>query len=238
VLLEENDRVMIESPHAADWFIWGMHCADSPQSPGEPLMVVELSAVKEMIGLVAQGYATGQELHDALDALAWRLWAARNPAGGVQEQTIGDGCPHECPVCVGAWPEFDAIATESLTYKMRLSDSDRHPYAAGKNTLHRSVCPKVARYVGRAEPLGASWSLAGLPAFAHHGVYSTAWASGMQVMTVEEAAEWVRQQVGPEGSAGYRLCGQCLPDVPDTGTHWASVFGAGYWQAENAVTWE
>jgi hypothetical protein len=237
VLLKENDQVMIETSHAVDWSLGGMHCTDSPHNPGEPLMVVDVSAVKEMISLIAQGHVTGHELNNALDALAWRLLTARLPGGCVQEETIGDDCPHECPVCAEAWPEFDAIATESFTHKVRLSDPDRHPYAAGKNTLHRSICPKVTRFVGRAEPVGAPWSLAGLPAFAHHGMLNNAWASGMQVMTAEEAVEWVRQPATPREGAGYKLCCQCLPTVPGTGTNGNGASGEGYWRAENTVTW-
>ncbi|MYS19920.1 hypothetical protein GA0115240_114910 [Streptomyces sp. DvalAA-14] len=252
MLLKENDQVMIErSQHAEDWFVWGMYCADSPHSPGGSHFVVELPAVMEMIEMVAQGHVTGGELRQALDDFARRFHAPEQQTGSFgplgrsasfDGRTIGEDCPHGCPVCAGAQAEFDAIAAESLTHKVRLSDPDQHPYAAGKHTLHRSTCPKVARFVGRVEPVGSPRFLAGLPAFAHQGVCSTAWAAGMQVLTTEEAAVWIHHHSGPQdGDPGYKICCQCLPPLPGTTTAppAASTFGAGYWgwETQSAVTW-
>lgn len=237
MLLEENDQVMIENPRTEDWFVWGMHSTVVPDAPGALLTVVELPAVKEMISMLAQGYVTGQELHDALDAFAQQISPADPRNDDTEREIIGYDCPLGCPVCAGARAEFDAIAAKSFMHKVRLSDPNRHPYAAGKTTLHLSSCPRVARYVGRAEPVGSPWCLAGLPAFAHHGVCSTTWAAGMQVMTAEEAAEWVRWQTDPRHGTGYKLCCHCLSPVPGPVADAESAFDVTYWPAENAVTW-
>ncbi|MFC4032819.1 hypothetical protein ACFO3J_15165 [Streptomyces polygonati] len=202
--------------------------------------MIELPAVREMIDLVAQGQVTAPELHQALDEFARRFHAPDRPATTFDEETIGEDCPHGCPMCAGARAEFDAIAAESLTHKVRLSDLDAHPYAAGKHTLHRSSCPKVSRFVGRVEPVGSPRFLAGLPAFAHQGVCSTAWAAGMQVLTTEEAAEWIRRKSTQSEAAGYKLCYHCDPPLPVTG--YAPItgddtFGSGFWATGEAVTW-
>ena len=269
--LGENDHTMFENACAEGWFAWGMHWTDAPEGPAEPSVVVELPAVKEMISLVAQGYVTGAQLHEALDAFADRHRTAERPevpaqrpepppppevqdgpelplnpadlsgaAGGAGDRTapypdqaaIGDNCPYGCPVCAAARAEFDAIAAESLTHKVRLADPRRHPYAAGKRTLHRSSCPRVARFVGVVEPVGSRWYLAGLPAFAHQGLFSTAWAAGMIVMTQEEAASWVRRQADSLGGTGYRVCCDCLPATPGAGPNGDTAFDDGYWSVE------
>ncbi|CAG6395009.1 conserved hypothetical protein [Actinacidiphila cocklensis] len=270
---------MIGSPHAEDWFVWGIHCTESPHVPGGWHLVVEFPAVKEMIDLLARGWVTGEELQYALDAFAQRFHTAEElssafdaglsgafgtgvgsafdagvgrpfdvepsgpfdvePSSAVDPGQIGDDCPHACPVCLGARAEFDAISIESFTHKVRLSDQDRHPYAAGKNTLHRSYCPKVAQFVGRAEPVEPPWCLAALPAFAHHGVLSTSWAAGMQVMTVEEATEWVGRKTAAPAGTGYKKCRHCLSPVLGTeaGANGEGVPAAGYWSAGSPATW-
>ena len=228
---------MIENSYTEDWVVWGMHSTDSPDTPGALLLVVELRAVKETINMFAQGYITWQELHEALDALAQRISPPDSRNGYAEREMNGYDCPHGCPVCAGARAEFDAIATESFMHKMRLADPDRHPYAAGKTTLHRSNCPRVARYVGQADPVGSPWSLAGLPAFAHHGVLSTTWAAGMRVMTAEEAAEWVRWQTDPRQGIGYKLCCHCLSPLPVAVADGENAFDVSYRPAENVVTW-
>jgi hypothetical protein len=237
VLLEENEQVMIENPRTEGWFVWGMHVTVLPDAPDALLTVVELPAVKEMISMLAQGYVTGLELTDALDAFAQQL----NPSEPRDDDTAGDfiayDCPLGCPVCAAARAEFDAIAAKSFLHKVRLSDPNRYPYAAGKSTLHRSGCPRVARYVGRPEPVGSAWSLAGLPAFAHHGVCSTTWAAGMEVMTAEEAADWVRWQTDPRHGTGYKLCCHCLSPIPGAVTDVENAPDVTYWPAENSVTW-
>lgn len=235
--LKENDRTMIENPRTEGWFVWGMHSTDLPDAPGVPLLVVELPAVKEMIEMLAQGYVTGHELHEALDAFAQRISPPDSPSYYTERETTGYDCPHACPVCADARAEFDAIATESFMHKVRLADPDRYPYAAGKNTLHRSDCPRVARYVGRAELVGSAWSLACLPAFAHHGVCSTTWAAGMKVMTAEEATEWVRWQTDPRQGTGYKLCCHCLSPVPGPAADEESTFEVNYWPADSTATW-
>ncbi|WP_327287692.1 hypothetical protein [Streptomyces sp. NBC_01198] len=168
------------------------------------------------------------------------------PPGGQPERpgddryaqdAVGEGCPHGCPVCADARAEFDAIAAESFTHKVRLSDPEHYPYAAGRHTLHLSNCPKVARFVGRVEPIGSPFCLAGLPSFAHHGVFSTAWAAGMQVMTADEAAEWVRGHGDPYDGAGYKACAHCLPPAPGPEASTDNSFDVGYWSAEDVVTW-
>lgn len=224
--VDEYDQTVIESRPGEDWLAWAVHGTGSAHAPGAPQVMMELPAVKEMISLVAEGSVTGPELHDALDDFARRLRTSGGAAGGAAGGTgggtggcrddagIGDDCPHHCAVCAGAREEFDAIAAESLTHKVRLADPDRHPYAAGRHTLHRSSCPQAVRFVGGVEPVGSPCYLAGLPPFAHRGVCSTAWAAGMQVLTEREAAEWVRRQTGPYGGSGFRRCGGCLPPVP------------------------
>lgn len=222
---------MIETRCAQEWLAWGVHRADSPYTPGESHVVVELAAVKEMIGLVARGHVNEQELLDVLDACAHRLRTADGPYDPDGPDYTWEAtaavydCADDCPVCLEARAEFDAIAAASYTHKVRLSDPAHHPYAAEKNTLHHSSCPRVARFVGHAEPLGSPASLAALPAFAHDDVCTTAWAAGMQVMTAEEAVAWARAQVEPPEGAGYKLCRQCGPEVPGTGTSdpWASA---------------
>lgn len=228
---------MTVSPPAEDWLVWGIHCTESPYDPGGWHLVVEFPAVKEMIDLLAQGWVTADELHHALDAFAQRFHTTlEEPSSSMDSALVGEDCPHGCSVCAAARSEFDAIAIESFTHKVRLADPERHPYAAGKNTLHRSCCPKVARFVGYAEPLESPWHLAGLPAFAHQGVFSTSWAAGMRVMTVEEAAEWVSLK---STDTGYKRCRHCLPPV--MGTEWGTTgegfFDPGYWSVESAVTW-
>lgn len=237
MLLEENSQVMIENPRTEDWLVWGMHSTVAPDAPDTLLTVIELPAVKEMIDMLVQGYVTGQELHEALDAFAQRLSPPDPPYEDTETAFTGYDCPLGCPVCVSARAEFDAIAAESFMHKVRLSDPDLYPYAAGRTTLHLSSCLRVARYVGRAEPEGSPWSLAGLPAFAHHGVCSTTWAAGMQVMTADEAAEWVRWQNDPRHGSGYKLCCHCLSPVPAAMPDEESAFAITYWPAENAVTW-
>ncbi|WP_143172562.1 hypothetical protein [Actinacidiphila paucisporea] len=187
--------------------------------------------------MLAQRYVTGQELHEALDAFAQRISPPDYRNHYAEEETTGYDCPHNCPVCIGARPEFDAIAAESYMHKVRHSDPDRYPYAAGKTTLHRSYCPRVARYVGYAEPMGPPWPLAGLPAFAHHGVCSTLWAAGMKIMTAEEATEWVRWQTDPRHGTGYKLCCDCLSPVPAAVSGEESTFDVNYWSADSTVTW-
>lgn len=227
---------MIENSYTEGRVVWGKHSADSPETPGgTPLLMVELRTAKEMINMFAQGYITGQELHEALDTFAQWVNTPDSANGRTETAISGYDCPHGCPVCAGARAEFEAIATESFMYKVRLTDPDRHPYAAGKSTLHRSNCPRVARYVGQA--MGSPWSLAGLPAFAHHGVFSTTWAAGMQVLTAEEAAEWVRWQTDPHQGVGYKLCCQCLSPVPAAVTDGDGAFDADYQTAEDVVTW-
>lgn len=162
-----------------------------------------------------------------------------NGPGGDRpaQDAAAEGCPYGCPVCADARAEFDAIAAESFMHKVRLSDPEHYPYAAGKHTLHLSSCPKVARFVGRVEPIGSPFCLAGLASFAHYGVFSTAWAAGMQVMTADEAAEWVRGHGDPHESAGYKACTHCLPPVPGPEGHADRSFDVGYWSAEDVVTW-
>jgi hypothetical protein len=157
----------------------------------------------------------GEDPDDPADAPRHECRAGYEDACG---SGCTDACPEGCPVCLGARAEFDAIAAASYTHKVRLSDPVRHPYAAEKNTLHQRGCARVARFVGHVEPLGSPQSLAALPAFAHHGVCTTAWAAGMQVMTMEEAVAWARRQVEPPDGAGYKLCRHCRPTVPGTGT--------------------
>ncbi|MEE4543330.1 hypothetical protein V2S66_15295 [Streptomyces sp. V4-01] len=205
---------MIEDPRTLEWFVQGVHRTGSPYTPGESHVVVALAAVKEMIGLVARGHVHEQELLDVLDACALRLWTDDDPDGAAAAYD----CTDDCPVCQDARAEFDAIAAASYTHKVRLADPEQYPYAAEKSTLHRSGCPRVARFVGHAEPLGSTASLAALPAFAHDGVCTTAWAAGMQVMAADEAVVWARHQVEPPEGAGYKLCRYCLPAVPGTGT--------------------
>lgn len=230
--------MMMENPRTEGWFVWGMHSTELPDASGVPLLVVELPAVKEMIEMLSQGYVTGHELHEALDAFAQRISPQDPRNDSAEEEAAGYDCPHGCPVCAGARAEFDAIAVESFMYKVRLADPDRYPYAAGKTTLHRSNCPRVARYVGRAEPVGSPWPLAGLPAFAHHGVCSTTWAAGMKVLTAEEAIEWVRWQTDPRQGTGYRLCCQCMSPVPGAAvTDEEGTFDIHYWPADSTVTW-
>lgn len=228
---------MIDNSHTEDWVVWGAHSNESPDAPGAPLLVVELRAAKEMINLCAQGYITWQELHESLDAFAQWTGPPYSQNGYTEREMNGYDCPLGCPVCVGARAEFEAIAIESFMHKMRLADPDRHPYAAGKTTLHRSNCPRVALYVGQAERVGSPWSLAGLPAFAHHGRLSTTWAAGMQVMTTEEAAEWVRWQSDPRQGVGYKLCCHCLSPVSVAVADGENAFDVGYRPAENVVTW-
>lgn len=230
---------MIGSPHAEDWFVWGIHCTESPHVPGSWHLVVEFPAVKEMIDLLARGWVTGEELQHALDAFAQRFHTAEEPGSAFEDGLVAEECPHTCPVCAGARAEFDAIAIESFAHKVRLSDPDRYPYAAGKNTLHRSHCPKVVRFVGRAESVEAPWSLAGLPAFAHHGVFSTSWAAGMQVMTLEEATEWIGRKTAPHLGTGYKNCRYCLPPVLESerGTNGEGFVDPGYWNGESPATW-
>ncbi|MBY8882201.1 hypothetical protein [Actinacidiphila acidipaludis] len=240
MLLEVNDQVVFEGPRTDDWFVWGVHSARTPYAPGGLLTVVEVSAVKEMIGMVAQGYISGQQVAEALDTLALRVGPPEPEDAEGETEILGYDCPHGCPVCLGARAEFDAIATESFVHKMRLADPDRYPYAAGKTTLHRSVCPRVARYVGRAEPVGSPWCQAGLPAFAHHGVCSTTWAAGMQVLTADEAAEWVSWQTDPRHGGGYKLCCHCLsplPGPPGLAADDQGGFDVTYWPADNAAAW-
>lgn len=153
------------------------------------------------------------------------------------EDATGEGCPYGCPVCADARAEFDAIAAESFTHKVRLSDPEHYPYAAGRHTLHLSNCPKVARFVGRVEPLGSPFCLAGLPPFAHHGLFSTAWAAGMQVMTADEATEWVRRHDDPHERAGYKACAHCLPPTPGPEGNADNSLNISYWSAEDVVTW-
>lgn len=163
----------------------------------------------------------------------------QNRPGGDRsaQDATGEGCPYGCPVCADARAEFDAIAAESFVHKVRLSDPEHYPYAAGRHTLHLSSCPKVARFVGRVEPIGSPFCLAGLASFAHYGVFSTAWAAGMQVMTADEAAEWVRGHGDPHESAGYKACTHCLPPVPGPEGNADKTFDVGYWSAEDVVTW-
>lgn len=228
---------MIENTHVMDWVVRGTRSTDFPDAPGAPLLMVELRAVKEMINMFTQGYITGPEFHEAVDSFAQWMSPPDYRNGYTDSMINGYDCPHGCPVCAGARAEFDAIAAESFMHKMRLADPDRHPYAAGKTTLHRSNCPRVARYVGQAEPVGSPWSLAGLPAFAHHGVFSTTWAAGMRVMTAEEAAEWVRWQTDPHQGIGYKLCCHCLSPVQVAVTDGETVFDVSYQTAETVVTW-
>lgn len=229
--------MMMENPRTDGWFVWGVHSTDLPGAPGVPLLVVELPAVKEMIEMLAQGYVTGQELHEALDAFAQRI-SPQDSRNDYAETAVTEyDCPHGCPVCAGARAEFDAIAVESFMHKVRLADPDRYPYAAGKTTLHRSNCPRVARYVGRAEPVGSPWLLTDLPAFAHHGVCSTTWAAGMKVLTAEEATEWVRWQTDPRQGTGYKLCCHCLSPVPGVVANEESAFDVNYWSVDSTVTW-
>ena len=237
MLLEVNDQVMIESPRTDDWFVWGVHFACAPYAPGDLFAVVELSAVQEMISMVAQGHIAGLQLNDALDTFVRRNGPPDPGIDDADTEILGYECPHGCPVCTGARAEFDAIAVESFVHKVRLTDPDRYPYAVGKSTLHRSSCPRVIRYVGRADPPGSPWSLAGLPAFAHHGVCSTTWAAGMQVLTAEEAAEWVGWQTDSSDGAGYKLCCHCLSPVPGAAVDDEGTFDITYWSAENAATW-
>lgn len=237
VVLKEDDQMMIENSHTTDWFVWGMQSTDPPGAPDALLLMVELRAVKEMINMFARGDITGQEFHDAMDTFAQWVSPPGSRNGYAEREINGYDCPHGCAVCADARAEFDAIATESFMYKMRLADPDRHPYAAGKNTLHRSNCPRVARYVGPAEPVGSPWSLAGLPAFAHHGVFSTTWAAGMRVMTAEETSEWVRWHNDPRHGMGFKLCCYCLSPVPVAVMDGENVFDVSYQPAETVVTW-
>lgn len=133
----------------------------------------------------------------------------------------GSDCPAGCTVCAGAKAEFDALAEKSKMHKKRLLEPEAHPYAAGKHTLHRSLCARVKEHLGTAgsdnRPFrrdDLSFRREDLREFAHHGYRNAGWAALMTVMTANEAVEWTRARVGPRGGTKYKLCHICQPECP------------------------
>ncbi|MEU2876619.1 hypothetical protein [Streptomyces sp. NPDC007070] len=123
-------------------------------------------------------------------------------------------CADGCEVCAEAADEFSALRAESLAQRNRFTASGRTPYAAEKQTLHRGDCKKVEQSVGRVTGDGLAAGAEALSRFAHDGRLSPEWATHVRLLETGEAAQWVKERIGPRGGARYRLCRTCTPELP------------------------
>ncbi len=200
-------------------FSWGVH--HNPVRRGDVGwgISVELPAVIEMIGLVAQESASAEELRQRLLRLAEEIRVEYDePSLGLDDEPVssapwGSDCPAACAVCSASKPDFEARQAEVNAQRERLAAPDSYPFAAGTRTLHRSVC-RDAQTAGNWEAFGA-WNAVQaqrrlLREFAHHDNRGP----DMRVLTADEAAEWVRRRIGPRGGMQYRLCRLCSPESP------------------------
>ncbi|MFG2569178.1 hypothetical protein ACGFR6_27595 [Streptomyces sp. NPDC048567] len=130
----------------------------------------------------------------------------------------------DCTRCAEARPELEKIRDFALAQRERFTDQTRHPYVAGKTSLHRSSCSTVEDLAQQGRPL--SWGEktessadvfeGELLGFAHADVLS-AYKPNFTVMTAQEAAGWVQARTGPRGGTRFRLCKVCTPDLPASG---------------------
>ncbi|NED32987.1 hypothetical protein G3I64_10280 [Streptomyces sp. SID8499] len=123
-------------------------------------------------------------------------------------------CADGCEVCAEAADEFSALRAESLAQRNRFTASGRTPYAAEKQTLHRGDCKKVEQSVGRVTGDDLATGAEALSRFAHDGRLSPEWATHVRLLETGEAAQWVKERIGPRGGARYRLCRTCTPELP------------------------
>ncbi|GAB1332636.1 hypothetical protein ACE1SV_69750 [Streptomyces sennicomposti] len=123
-------------------------------------------------------------------------------------------CASGCEVCAGAADEFGALRAESLAQRNRFTASGHTPYAVEKQTLHRGDCKKVGQSVGRVTGHDVAVRAEALSRFAHDGRLSPEWATHMRLLESGEAAQWVKERIGPRGGARYRLCRTCTPELP------------------------
>ncbi|MER8103883.1 hypothetical protein [Kitasatospora sp. NPDC094016] len=200
-------------------FTWGVHYNPARRGQVGWGISVELPAVIEMVHLVAQRSVSVEELQGQLLRLAEQIRNAYDePMPGMDDEPVnsapwGSDCPVGCAVCAEAKPAFEALRADAVAQRERLKVPDEYPYAAGRRALHRSVC-KEAQHAGSLADLGG-WDPVGrdtrlLRDFAHHGYQG----SNMRVLTIEEAAAWIREHTGPRGGEQYRLCKMCSPKVP------------------------
>ncbi|MEU0634356.1 hypothetical protein [Streptomyces sp. NPDC005989] len=183
---------------------------------------------KDLYGLDQPGLYTGGDGSGPDDeVMAQDVGHGEASETAVEAQTVSEqlarldvswvaGCPVTCEKCSAAADEFRAIRTESLAQRRRFDDLDVYPYAAGKRTLHRSVCKEVREAVGRVEGDDSPWVKSALRQFAHTGGMTTGWAALMRLMTDQETDSWIRARIGPRGGTKYRLCRVCRPDLPET----------------------
>ncbi|MYX28707.1 hypothetical protein GTY75_19000 [Streptomyces sp. SID8381] len=123
-------------------------------------------------------------------------------------------CADGCEVCAEAADEFSALRAESLAQRNRFAASGHTPYAAEKQTLHRGDCKKVEQSVGRVTGDGLAAGAEALSRFAHDGRLRPEWATHVRLLETGEAAQWVKERIGPRGGARYRLCRTCTPELP------------------------
>lgn len=135
-------------------------------------------------------------------------------ADGVARVSV---CAAGCRVCADAAEQFHTIRAQSLVQRRRFDEPERYPYAAGKHTLHRSVCREIEQSVGHIEGDDSMWMHGALTRFAHDGTLNSGWATHKRVMEPGEAAAWVKERIGPRGGHRYRLCRICTPTPPEAG---------------------
>ncbi|MEU5193604.1 hypothetical protein AB0G86_06005 [Streptomyces scabiei] len=123
-------------------------------------------------------------------------------------------CVPGCRGCAEAEEQFFAIRAASVAQRRRFDEPDRYPYAAGKHTLHRISCREVEQAVGPVRLYDSVWMQGALTEFAHEGTTNSGWATHLEVMDDQEAADWITGRIGPRGGVRYRLCRICTPAPP------------------------
>lgn len=178
----------------------------------------------ELVGRVAQGHLTADELREGLRRFAGEIGAqsselTRIELGGEEEPLWVEDCPARCTVCAEAKPQFEDIKADATVQRERLKDPANYPYAVGKHTLHQSGCKMAQAAAGTPWDdmpgrVASDMEASGLRQFAHKGYRNTGWSAQMQVMTAQEAARWTRDRTGPRGGTQYKVCRVCRPPTP------------------------